>query len=364
MNKKNASILLFTLLILTVIIFLTTHLIRSVWVGDIFNRRMVAKEQARFLALGGINLAISQVLIQEDKSNKQEDEKTRELNAIKKMLSNTFVYLNRWQIFDIEEKFYGFQGQVKFCVTCENGKININQAFDFQKQEFKKEWQKRLSTLYIPGKFAEGEFLKKITEFLKKRKRKLDDISELVKMEGLGSLNMFYSPPSMPKTKREARPNSNIFLQDLFTVFTNDDKINLLFLSDSACAVLRVGRRPLATDPEVLKEKYDNFIKDFNINWTSDWEQHWNALVPFFGEKPSDLKELNQILSKEVGGKVYSVLSCGIVGDVEQKLLAIIKEFEIKSEDLGKEKNSPNKNEDQKKEKASREFKIIKIYWL
>lgn len=363
MKKNNASILLFTLLILSVIVFLTNHLVRSVWVGDIFNRRMIAKEQARFLALGGINLAISQVLIQDDHSNKQEDEKIKELNAIKKMLSKTFPFLNRWQTFNIEEKFYGFEGQIKFCVTCENGKININQAFDFQKQEFKKEWQKKLAALYIPGKIAEGEILKKLTEFFKNRKRKLDEITELIKIEGLGNLNMFYSPPKIPKSKRDLRPNSSIFLQDLFTVWTNDDKINLLFLSDSACAVFKL-RRPLATDPEILKEKYDNFVKDFNKDWASDWEQNWNALVPFFGEKPSDLKEFNQILSKEVGGKIYSVLSCGMVGDVEQKLLVVIKEFEIKQEGEKGKAAASDKSKDQKKEIPSREFKIMKIYWL
>jgi hypothetical protein len=120
----------------------------------------------------------------------------------------------------------------------------------------------------------------------------------------------------------------------------------------------------LATDPEILKDKYENFIRDFNKDWVSDWENNWNALVPFFGEKPAYLKEFNQILSKEVGGKVYSVLSCGKVGEVEQKLLAIIKEFEIKQGEKEKGKASSNKSDAQKKESSSREFKIMKIYWL
>ena len=62
MKKNNASILLYSLVILSVITVLVQQLVRSGWVGAYFNRRMAAKEKAQVLALTGLNLAIAQLI--------------------------------------------------------------------------------------------------------------------------------------------------------------------------------------------------------------------------------------------------------------------------------------------------------------
>jgi len=75
------------------------------------------------------------------------------------------------------------------------------------------------------------------------------------------------------------------------------------------------------------------------------------------------LENLKEILSKEFGPSVYSVLSCGKAGGVEQRLLAVVKEVEEK-EKKQQEENAQEEQKEGKKESSKKTFKIIKMYWL
>ncbi|MBD3231303.1 hypothetical protein GF322_01440 [Candidatus Dependentiae bacterium] len=370
LKKNKGSILLFTLLILSLIAFLTQQLFRSIWVGVNFDKRVVATQKARALALGGFNLAISQL---QERNAKEEEEsrvgqKENPEKRFKNFLSRILPNLNKWQIFNLYKNIDGIDGQIKFCITCEDGKININKAFDFEKQEFKKEYAELLKGLYIKRKFAEGEILKKLTEFFKERKNELSDVTELIEIEGFENLNVFYQPPQLPEKGKLAQPNDSIYLQDLFTTWSFDDKIELLFASDSLCAILNL-RRPVANDAQKLKDKYRILIENYKKNWGADWEKNWNYLQPIFGAKPKTLNVLNKILAKEFGTQSYSVLSCGIIEGVEQKVLAIIKvldEKENKIEEIKQNKKKEAKDKDsEKKEKSNNKIlKIVKMYWI
>ncbi len=345
---------------------------RSVWVGSEFNNRMIAKEKARMLALGGINLAISQLTLR--KPLKKEAGNLPEADLQDKIqkdfLKRVWTNLNKWQTFNLDEKFDEMDGQIKICITCENGKININEAFDFEKQEFKNKFKRLLQGLHIKGKLAEGEILKRLTDFLKERKKKLDDISELVDVQGLEHLDVFYRPPEMPVGKKHPEPNADVLLQDLFTIWTDDEKIELLFCSDSLAAVLGFARRPLANDAQVLKEKYSDAIANFKKDWGANWDVNWENVIPFFGVQPKFLKEFEDIFSKEFGPTAYSVISCGKVEGVEQKLLAILKQIEKKEEqveqgELTSVNNKANsQSAEEKKENSEKSFKVVKMYWL
>ncbi len=361
MNKKKASVLLFTLLILSVVTILTQQLFRSVWVGTFFNSRMIAKEQAQMLALGGVNLAISQLTLRKP-TKKESAEKKGEDWPIKDFLMRVWPNLNRWQTFVLDEKLDGIDGKIKICISCENGKININEAFDFQKLEFKDKFNLLLKGLHIKGKLAEGEILKRLTGFLKARKRKVDDVSELVNVPGFEHLDVFYKPPKIPKTKQKSEPNIDLALQDLFTIWTSDEKIELLFPTDSLCGVFGL-RRPQADDAQLMKEKFKIAVGAFKKDWGANWENNWQFMQPIYGPKPKVLKDFNETLSKEFGPEVYSVLSCGEVGEVEQQLLVIIKQMEQKSE---QKESLPSREEkkEEKKENSRKKFKILRMYWL
>ena len=352
-TKRNSYVLLFTLSIMTLITILTFQLMRNVFVGTNFDRTMINREHAEMLALGGINLAIAQLSPPKKKSRKETKDKIQKPSTLSKgegsdkekfkdirsVLKRTLPHLNRWQVFSLNEKLDGIDGEIKFCMTSEDGKININEAFDFQKKEFKPIHKKLIDSLVIRGKAEKGQVLKQLTEFFKKRKQKIDDISELQKV--LPELDVFfYEPPVRTEKMKDAQANTHIALQDLFTVWTFHDTVEPLFLSDAMCAVFNL-RRPLPYDAERMKDKFKRIIDNFKSDTEKNTEQYWNLLKTIYTKKPLNLNEYKKIFSTTFEPKVYSVLSSGNVRNVEQRLLAIIE-----------------------KEEPQKEARILKIYWL
>lgn len=384
MIKRNGSVLIFSLIILSLITLLTQQLLHMVYVGSSFIQAMSDRERAEALVIGGINIALAQLtVVEDDQGDKkkqptllQKENKKEEKNPLeKKLLKRLLPHLNRWQTFNLKEQIDGIDGQVKICISCEQGKININEMFDFEKQTIKKEYNALLQGLEIKGTFKPGEMAKKILDYLTKRKRKLDDVSELYEIPGFNQLSIFYSPPSeISQKKGKFQPNSTLTLQDIFTTWTDNASIDPLMMSDSVLAMLGL-RRPLAHDAQTLKEQYKKFIDAFDPAWASDWLSNWKKVEPFLGNNTKLLKNLKDIFSKEFGPKIYSVLSCGKVGNVEQRLLAVVmkekKEKKKDNKEQQQEKTSPEKDQEKKNEKKSKQkkepkehFRIVRVYWL
>jgi hypothetical protein len=384
-KKSSAFVLLFSLMIISIIIMMTEQMIRGVMVGSNFTKTMVDREHAEMLALGGINIAIAQLTYKDDKKAKEKEQAQVESGVIKpesesdedgkgdgkkvtpfkRFIFNLISNLNRWQTFELDPKIDGVAGTVKICITSEHGKININHAFDFKKQEFKKEFIALLGGLEIQGKLKPGEFLNKISEYLKNRSKKLYDVSELLNVAGLENFNMsiFYDPPK--SFKRDTKPNSDLTLQDIFTTWTDDKKIDIMLLSDALCAILGITR-PRADDAKKYKEKFKQVAMDFKDDWGKDWDANWKHLEPIYGSKPKLLSSIKDILVEKFKPKVYSVLSYGKVGQVEQRLLAIIKEIQIEDK---KEKGKVNEQsgqaqKPQDEQRQTKVFKIERIYWI
>jgi hypothetical protein len=390
-RQQPGSIMIFCLLILAVIVIFTEQLLRNVLVGSLFTKTMIDREHAEMLALSGVHIAMATALVDEKREKEREsqqaftqlptekdndqstDAKTKNARTL---LTRLLPNLNRWKTYDLTEKVEGFDGQIKVCISAEDGKININNAFDFKKQEFKKEYQAFLQGLEIPGKLKAGEILKRLTEFLSKRKKRLDDISELSLVPGLEQLDIFYSPPQSAAKNKKSEPNAELMLQDIFTIWSSGDSMDVMVLSDALCAILGL-RRPAADDASKLKNVFKQITSSFNPQWSKDWENNWKSIEPLYGEKPKFLKEVNRIFSKEFGPRVYSVLSCGKVGHVEQKLLAIIREV-AETDPQADKNNQPQDQKNIKDDKAPskgnsskqppaqsrKSFKIEKIYWL
>ncbi len=376
-NRRPASTLLYTIMILSAILILTQQLIRSVFVGSHFTTTMVERERAEMLALGGINVAIG--LLDYDEKDEKPEQSAEEKKepagqgkedgyapkGIKRLLNNVVRYLNRWHDFKLTEKEDGIDGTLRICITCEQGKININEAFDFKKMEFKKEYAQLLKSLVLPG-WPEGELVHRLTEFFKKRKRKLDDVTELLDVPGMNKLGgIFYVPPVKPAKGKKSEPRG-ITLQDLFTTWTKNDKLDLLWLSNSVSLILHM-RQPLADDPIIRKERFKQFYQAFKKELAKDWLENWKTLEPWLGEKPKSLADYNNIFSKQFGPEVFSVLSCGKVGNVEQSVLAVIRK-ESAQDDSNKKSDKQQPPQDQKQQKrqqdAKKKFRVLRVYWL
>lgn len=390
-RNQPSAVILFVLMTLSIIVLLTEQLIRSTIVGSSFTKTMIDREHAEMLALGGVNIAIAQLSAgleneqqKSDAKNTQQDETTKaeqaalqkndgsqskEETPYQKFLFTLFSNLNRWQTFTLDQTVDGIDGNLKICVCSEHGKINLNEAFDFKKQEFKKEYEALLKKLEIPGRFGAGEMFNKLTDFFKNRKKKLYDVTELMYIPGFNETTTFYQPPEPGPKGKGLEPNIELFLQDIFTVSTDEAILDPLVFSDSLCAIFSL-RRPQASDAEKMKEQFKQLCKEFKKDWGINWEENWKFLQPIYGEKPQLLPAIKDILAKKFSSKVYSVLSYGKVNQVEQRVLAIVKEVEVKSPIKNTEQQNEqekeaekNKKPDEKKEPKSF-FKIMKLYWL
>ncbi|MBX9830472.1 hypothetical protein K2X40_00800 [Candidatus Babeliales bacterium] len=387
MKKQPGFILIFSLIIISIMLVLTQQLVRGVYVGAHFSRTMVDRERAEMLVLGALNIALTKLTIGDEKEEAKKDEQASQVaepeadkketkekkkaqTPKQKFLARVLPYLNRWQTINLTEENDGMAGQVKMCICCEHGKININEAYDFEKQEFKPVYQTLLKGLEIKGKLAAGEILQRLDEFLKKRRRKLDDISELGEIADFTQLDAFYKPPRLARAKGEKNtPNLDLALQDIFTLWTPAAEVELLFLSDALCAILGI-RRPMADDAQTLAEKFKKVVSEFTENWGQNVDGNWQHLEPIYGDKPKFLSDVKDIFSKQFGPKVYSVLCYGKVGNVEQQLLAIVQEEEKKVEQKNSndEKHADTKQQPEPDKKApaqpQKSFRIVRSYWL
>lgn len=370
MNKqhRSASIVLYVLMMLSIIVMLTQQLMRGVFVGSNFTRTMIDRERAEMLALSGIQIAMAQLTYEEKESKEQETtaqaSEEGKLTGVNKFLARILPYMNRWQDFKIDEKTDGLDGLIRVCITCEHGKININEIFDFKKMEFKKEYEALLKGLELPGKIPAGEMFVRLTEFFKQRKRKLDDISELLAVPGFGALDIFYQPPSKQGKGKKSQPNTNLALQDIFTIWTEDEKIDLLWLSDALCAILGM-RRPLADDAVTQKKRFAQFAQSFKKEMAHDWDNNWKILENIYDQKPKIFPEIKSLFTKGFGPNIFSVLSCGKVGQVDQYVLAVIC-VEEKAKEEGNEDILDEKKQDESSSVGENEkkFKILRMYWL
>ena len=370
-NKKAGSIVVFSLMILSIMIALTQQLLKSVYVSSSFIRAMVDRERAEMIALGGVNVALELLKLQlKDKEEKKtgaeqsppsneqsgQEKDKKEDSGTKKFLRRVLPYMNRWMTFSLDEAIDGVAGEVKICISCEHGKININEIYDFKKEEFRKEYENLLKTLEIKGQLPAGELFNRLLEFFKKKKRRIEDISELYEIKGIDTLNIFYQPPNISSNEKEkSQPNKHLALQDLFTIWTDDYLLEPLMFSDALCALFAL-RRPMANDAQIMKDRFKQVIDTFQPTWGLNWQDHWRFLQPMYDEKRKLVNGIEAIFSKQFGPTVYSVLSSGKVGDVEQQLLAIVKKVETQDPLVTKNK----KDGQQKKD----EFKVVRAYWI
>jgi len=374
--RKKAYVLMFTLSILAFVTILTNQLMRMVFVGSKFDISMVDRERAEMLALGGINLAIAQLTVEQlteksepsaEKENEKGDAKIKkETNAL---LERVLPHLNRWQEFELDDEIDGINGRVKICISCENGKIDINQAFDFKKQAFKPDYEKLIKTLKLSTeKGMKSNFFKTLTAYLKKRNRKIDDLSELIEEESLSVAKLFYEPPEKAAKPRLSKPNIDLALFDIFTIWNKKEKLEALFLSDGLCQILEF-RRPAAHDAEIRSEKFKSVIKNFDGTMNQNEEKYWKIVNPIYEQKSSFKIKNRKIFSSKFEPSVYSVLSSGKVGAVEQQILAIIKKVPpAKNKASSRKKTNSDKETeaDQKrtKPKGEKPFKVIRLYWI
>jgi hypothetical protein len=407
---------------------ISEQLFRGTIVGTQFIKTMIDREHAEMLALSGIKIAMVQLKQFRDPILKTGETENEELN-IRSFIHFLIAFCSHWETFTLGEKELNVPQDtvpkdcyVKICITCEEGKVNINKAFDFVKGDFKAQYQPLIKELLKSddevekasaakgagsGPVAEPADYKEIKDFLKRRYddqsgEKLYDLSQLISVLKQTKIPLFYNPPELtpkdtdkaqltPKDTNKAQGFGNYALSDIFTIWTNDGtedgSVDPILLSDGIRQKLGL-RRPSSWDSSFYQKDLITFATSFDPGWAIiddkknpkkpyKYEELKNILNLLYAKKtqkndPIPGLSKDQILdSVYADGKImpqklypqtYSVISHGKYNRVTQKLLAIIKEVE---ESLPPGTTAPaGQVASTAQKKPKKYFKILRLYWL
>ena len=117
------------------------------------------------------------------------------------------------------------------------------------------------------------------------------------------------------------------------------------------------------------KDFYHQVALTLAKDWGSDWTKNNQLLASLYKTEVSLPKELHSVLSEAIEPEVFSVLSCGVVQGIEQRIYAIIHKNPVNStqETPNNAKKNMDKNQDEKlKTLVSNdgEFGVLRTYWV
>jgi hypothetical protein len=356
-TSNNGYILVLTLMMLSILIIIVTSMFYNETAHTALTRTMIEREKAKMLALGGVQLAISKLITpqkkekepkevkeknQKEKKDKKENDQQnkKQINLLKKVLPS----LNRWQTIKLNDDIDDINGQIKFCISCEEGKININEIYNYSTHKFKEDVDTKFDINKILEEFSsrirqitgDKDIIKGLQQFLSRRKYPLNETTELLEIQEFSYFNnhVFYEPQKSNEAKRP------IYLTDIFTIWTDSSKLQPWMLSDSILAILGLKRSEVG-DVNQRQKMLEQSLKAFKQ--TSDWKADWDKILkPLYGKDfESLIKGIENLFSNQFDPKTFSVLSYGTVGEITQRVFAIL---EIESD--------------------STRAKLKKLYWI
>lgn len=387
--KKNTTkvnhgyILIVTLLMIAGMTAIGTYIFLRSTVFIPFMRTMYDREKAKVLAMGGLQIAIQQ-LSQFDEAESEQDTSSpaagsqtagsqptgspaasqtpqptkskQESGGPLQLFTRLMPIINRWQTFPLQKKIDGIDGAIQVCLVCEEGKINLNRIYNFDKSEFrgqgqpKGDWQKIMGVVckQIEEMLGGKELFPALEGFLKKRNYPLYDITELLTIKEFAIFrnHIFYQPTDKKTDDQKGEGKTNIYLTDLFTTFSDKPTIEPRLFSDSILALLKLTQTA-SIDAAKRTEQVSSMEKTFkqNAQWPNDWE---TQLKPLYDKEiPNVINGLDSVLSTQFNPTQFSVFTYGTVGTVTQRLLAIVK-----------------RNKRARNGKTGYDISISKLYWL
>ncbi len=356
-QNKPGYILALTLALMALFMFIATYVSNKGLIFSSFSKTMVDREKARQLAYGGIQLAMSQLATKESadakaSADKKKSEKTEESPKApadaksegqgkakdgekkaeqpsdgKQLLKVLLPNLGRLQKYNLTQNIEGITATIGIMITSEEGKININRMYDFEKHKFVGEpvpggkqeakdennMKKMLQELFAQINEQTGaELFNEFEKFLKERKYPINDVTELLTIKGFEVFknNVFYDPTAKEPKK------INLYLTDIFTVSSSKQSIEPWLIADSLGSLIKLQRTQTPAVDELLKSFKDK----------SDWKNDWNkSLKNLYGVDFAGLaKFLPPLLNPVFDPKMFSVLSFATVGKVTVRLVALL----------------------------------------
>lgn len=342
-TQQSGYVMVLALMVIALMVTLVTIMAQKSSVHLHYMKTMINREKAKNLAFSGIQIAMSQLANAEKEPEKkeakpaeQEKKQTQKdpLAQQKRFLVNILPILNSWQNFKLTQKDDGVRGQISICISCEDGKLDINQFFDFAHKKFinegtgKNDAKKLFQELFNKLKEMQGgeSLLNVFEKFLKERQNRLHEPSELLAIKEFDIFkNKIFFAPEPTVQHKGGQEKQSVYLQDIFTLWSSKKELNPWLLSHSLQAVCGLK----ATRGEDFTSKQlEGKLKDFKqeLAFPKDWDKF---LAPLFGKKFEQLpQEFRRVMSTKFEPHVFSVLSYGTAEDVTQKLLIIVERKE------------------------------------
>lgn len=349
-HTKQGYVFIVVLIILSTITFLLTYLTAQSDAFVSYARVAVDQQKARELALAGVHLGMSQLA---DGMRSTDEKKEKKIDSddqlFLRLLRTLLPVYGKMQTYDLKRDPDGITGKIQFCITSEEGKIDLNAVYDFKTHKFVGEGQqtgdyKKIMEQWcglLESRLKTQDLFQQCNAYMRKQTTVLNDSSQLLALKALNPLqdSLFYIPSTTTKDRHE--DTHSLYLEDMFTVWTGKRTLDPWLLTDSLCAVLGLKRRDTIEKDEVkMPQKVQEFV------WEKDWDTY---LAPRYGKKYADLPAfVRPLLATKFEPRMFSVLSYGKIGRVTQKVLAII-ELTVATT--------------QKKEKRY-DANIRTIYWL
>ena len=347
--KRHTSagyIMVFALTMISLMTILVTFIVSRVQTYYPATVQAEDSMRAHLLALGGVQIGMAQLAdFVSEKKEKESDDKQKKQNPDDKdrqLLAKLLPRLNVWQAFPLKKNIEGVDGVIKICIGSEDGKLDLNQLWDFKNNQFAFEKDENKKKLYAEL-FGRIDKLGRTTgtfpalqKFIKERGYVINDITELLMIQEYKKFaeHVFYEPSG------EQKKEPALYLTDIFTIWTGKKKINPWLLSAGWQQLFDFKVDPKKDMAPILKE----FKK--SMQWKTAWDK---TLLPLYEKNFNSLpKDIDSLLDAKFEPKIFSVLSYGIFGKTTDKVLAIIELV------TSKEKDAAQKVE----------IKIRKLYWL
>jgi hypothetical protein len=344
---NDGYILVMTLLIIALATLMTTIMFNRGSSYIPYVHTVIDRQKSIMLAFGGLALAESQLLhsivATEQKKQGEEQkkpEKPTEVQETQQLLRTILPTLNQWQTFTLSEDHDGVEGVLQLCVMSEEGKINLNKAYDFKTKKFKDEAQQgggikaALTPIFIEIEkmLHTKNLLQSLEQFLQKRGYPLNDVTELLTIKGFEAFKhaVYYAPAATTKTK-EKETKRICDLTDLFTLNSGEVNADPWLLSESLRTLLNIPPSVASSDPKHA-ETVAEILKQFKLK--AQWQNEWDTfLKPLYGIEFSRLpKYASMVLRTQCKPCYFSVLIHSTVGDVTERLYVILERIQ-KSQD-------------------------------
>lgn len=365
-STQQGFIMLTTVLLVALLTALGTYLFQRSMVHIPYMLTMINREKTRMIALSGVDVTIGQMVKAVEDDDKKEPTPQIPVGQNQKAPSDEtqeprylISLLNHWQIFSLRESIDGINGELGIFLTCEDGKLPINEMYDFKKHAFKNVGQpqgdreKVMQDICtrIEKKMGGKGLFEGLSSFLKNRKNPLDDVSELLAIPSFKIFkNALFREPQLKKEmaqKVEAKNIGKIYLSEIFTIASGQQTLQPWAFSPSLLELFEyVPEQELS--PSQRKERLTAALKNFKkkMTWPADWKASLGIL---YGKDFTSLpNSIQSMLDTTFEPETFSVVVYSTVNGVTQRLFSLIERQKVAT----------------KSKKKSYIGKMKRLYWF